>query len=138
MRITLILCFVIQLVFPATVNSEKMIVPHTKSFAQIQSNTSDIDKWSLESMLSLYAKAQDDDSLKVYPNPVNKKDMLNISMGDKGKKVLSFYDITGKMVKVVETERQTFAFSVADMGVGVYILNVKSANFQTTKKVIVK
>ncbi|MDG3583608.1 T9SS type A sorting domain-containing protein [Galbibacter pacificus] len=138
MRITLILCFFIQLVFPATVNNKEMIVPHTKSLTMTHFIDSDSSPWTLEKMLSLYSFDDIDDSLKIYPNPVNRRDMLNVSMDDTGKKRLTFYDITGKMVKVVETERKTFSFGISDLGSGVYILNIATVNFQTAKKVIVK
>lgn len=139
MRITLLLCLFIQFVFPFLGNNATMIVPHTKSLATNPLTLPKASLWSLESMLSFYPDhSVQNDSLKVYPNPINQKDMLNISMVEEGKKRLTFYDITGKMVKVIETERKSFAFSISDIGTGVYILNVSSANFQTTKKVIVK
>ncbi|MCM5663275.1 T9SS type A sorting domain-containing protein [Galbibacter mesophilus] len=138
MRITLILCLLMQFVFARAGNEQKFIVPHTESLHANHFN-SNLTSWSLESMLMLYPQSGlEDDSIKVYPNPVNRKDMLNISMTDPGKKRLAFYDITGKMVKVIETERTSFSFSVQDLGTGVYILNVSAAKFQTTKKVIVK
>ncbi|WP_224489404.1 T9SS type A sorting domain-containing protein [Robertkochia flava] len=96
-------------------------------------------EWSLDYRLLLLSETiTQKDAVKVYPNPVNRKDELNISLRGAGKKYLSFYDITGKMVKQVVTEKNAVALSVADLGVGVYILNVKSASLQTTKKVIIR
>ncbi|MCF8714571.1 T9SS type A sorting domain-containing protein [Joostella atrarenae] len=140
MRITLILCFFMQLVFPLMANKVEMIVPHTKSLTTNPLTNPNDSQWSLESMLAFYndEKSVQDDSLKVYPNPVNKKDMLNINMAGNGVKRLTFYDITGTMVKTLETERTTFTFSISDMDTGVYFLNVSASSFQTTKKVIVK
>ncbi|QLE00081.1 T9SS type A sorting domain-containing protein [Galbibacter sp. BG1] len=138
MRITLILCLLMQFVYSATGDNSKSFVPHTKSMTTNHFSPEN-SSWSLERMLMLYTPdVISDDSLKVYPNPVNRRDNLNVSMTEIGKKRLAFYDITGKMVKVIETERTSFSFSVQDLGTGVYILNVSAPNFQTTKKVIVK
>ena len=99
----------------------------------------DATKWSMEYRLLLLSDAQNqNDAVKVYPNPVYRKDELNISLSGEGTKNLSFYDITGKMVKKVVTEKNSVAINIADLGVGVYILNVKSATLQTTKKVIIR
>ncbi|MBL7472647.1 T9SS type A sorting domain-containing protein [Robertkochia sediminum] len=95
--------------------------------------------WSMEYRLMLLTDLQTQSQpVKVYPNPVNRKDELNISLKGSGQKFLSFYDITGKMVKQVVTEKNVISLSVADLGEGVYILNVKSPSLQTTKKVIIR
>ncbi|WP_224484557.1 T9SS type A sorting domain-containing protein [Robertkochia aurantiaca] len=78
------------------------------------------------------------DLVKVYPNPVNRKDNLNIALSGTGKKEIAFYDITGKMVKRLSTEKNSMTMNVSDLGAGVYILNVKSDSIQITKKVIIR
>ena len=99
----------------------------------------DVPVWSLDARLMLLSEAQSqNNSIKVYPNPVSRKDDLNVTLSGTGKKYLSFYDITGKLVKQVTTEKNAVALNVSDLGVGVYILNVKSASLQTTKKVIIR
>ena len=96
-------------------------------------------EWSVHYSLMFLSEVETQNTdVKVYPNPVNRKDDLNINLSGAGKKYLSFYDITGKMVKKVETEKNAVTINVADLGVGVYILNVKSATVQTTKKVIIR
>lgn len=95
--------------------------------------------WSMEYRFLLLSELQTQEhAVKVYPNPVNRKDDLNVNFRGSGKKYLSFYDITGKMVKQIVTEKNSVSLSVADLGVGVYILNVKSASIETTKKVIIR
>ncbi|THD65761.1 T9SS type A sorting domain-containing protein [Robertkochia marina] len=99
----------------------------------------DTPEWSMEYRLLLLSETQNqNNAVKVYPNPVYRKDELNISLSGEGTKNLSFYDITGKMVKKVVTERNSVSINIGDLGVGVYILNVKSATLQTTKKVIIR
>ena len=101
--------------------------------------TEELPVWSMAYRLMLLADLQgQNNAVKVYPNPVSRKDELNINLTGNGKKYLSFYDITGKMVKQVVTEKNSVALNVSDLGVGVYILNVKSATIQTTKKVIIR
>lgn len=95
--------------------------------------------WSLDYRLMLAAEATaQNDLVKVYPNPVSRRDLLNISLEGSGKKFLSFYDITGKLVKELTTEKNAVALNISEFGVGVYILNVKSPALQTTKKVIIR
>src|SRR5690606_35641456 len=68
----------------------------------------------MQVLVSLYGASQDN-KLKVYHNPVNKKDRFHIRMEDSGVKRLAFYDITGKVVKVVETKHKSFSFSISDL-----------------------
>ncbi|TRZ42794.1 T9SS type A sorting domain-containing protein [Robertkochia solimangrovi] len=95
--------------------------------------------WSMDYSILAYNQSwQHEEDVKVFPNPVNRKDALNVTLKGTGKKSLNFYDITGKLVKQLTTERNEIAISIAELGVGVYILNVKSDSIQTTKKVIIR
>lgn len=136
---TLIICLLLlQPVFSAPKESCKEF-QSTTSPMEISDPSGDAPEWSMEYRLLLLSETQNqNNAVKVYPNPVYRKDELNISLSGEGTKNLSFYDITGKMVKKVVTEKNSVSINIADLGVGVYILNVKSATLQTTKKVIIR
>lgn len=137
MRITLLIFLFIQLAFPISAGEDSVIVPQTVSHEHSDFNNLNSPTLDLDSMLALYATAPEN-SLKIFPNPVKRKDMLHITTSDSGKKKLAFYDITGKVVKVLETSHTAFSFSVSDLDSGVYILNVSAASYQAAKKVIVQ
>ncbi|MEL4308715.1 T9SS type A sorting domain-containing protein [Joostella sp. CR20] len=139
MRITLLLCLCLQFAFPMFGSKTTMNVPHTKSLSMTSFHHSTLTTWSLNDVLDLYPEfSTQEDSIKVYPNPIYRKDMLNITMDGDEKKRLVFYDITGNVVKLLETEKKSISFSIAEFGPGIYMLNVSSLNFKATKKVIVK
>lgn len=135
MRITLLVFLIIQLAFPANAGEEVETVPQAIAHEASDFNTST--PMNLDLMLAFYASSVEN-SLKIFPNPVKRKDMLHITTADTGSKKLSFYDITGKVVKILETNRTAFAFSVSDLDSGVYILNISTPNYQAAKKVIVQ
>jgi len=137
MRITLLIFLFIQLGFPSNAGKDAEVVPQTVAHEQTDFNTANSSTLNLDLMLAFYASPLEN-SLKVFPNPVKRKDMLHITTSDAGKKKLAFYDITGKVVKILETNRTAFAFSVSDLDSGVYILNVSTPNYQSAKKVIVQ
>lgn len=137
MRITLLIFLFIQMAFPANVGEKAEIVPQAVAHEQSDFNTPIPTSLNLDLMLAFYA-APAENSLKVFPNPVKRKDMLHITTNDPGTKKLAFYDITGKVVKILETNRMAFSFSVSDLDSGVYILNISTPNYQSAKKVIVQ
>lgn len=96
--------------------------------------------WSMEARLQLTEPSQQDrEVVNVYPNPADRNnDLLNVTLPGTGKKQLAFYDITGKLIYSMETEKQQLSISLTDLGPGVYLLNVKTGKMQTTKKVIIR
>jgi len=137
MRITLLIFLFIQLTFPVNSGEDNVVVPLAVAHERTDFKTSPSTPLNLDLMLAFYATPAEN-SLRVFPNPVKRKDMLHITTSDTGKKKLAFYDITGKVVKILETSRTAFAFSVSDLDSGVYILNVSTSNYESAKKVIVQ
>lgn len=137
MRITLLIFLFIQLTFPVNSGEDNVVVPLAVAHEHTDFKTSPSTPLNLDLMLAFYATPAEN-SLRVFPNPVKRKDMLHITTSDTGKKKLAFYDITGKVVKILETSRTAFAFSVSDLDSGVYILNVSTSNYESAKKVIVQ
>src|SRR5690606_7159141 len=137
MRITLLIFLFIQLTFPLNSGKDNVILPQAVAHEHTDFKTSPSTTLNLDLIQAFYATPAET-SLKVFPNPVKRKDMLHITTSDAGKKKLAFYDITGKVVKVLETSRTAFAFSVSDLDSGVYILNVSTSSYESAKKVIVQ
>ena len=102
-KITTLIIYLLLLPFAFSapkVYSEEPLPQSDKVLAVAAMETPPI--WSLDYRLMLLSESiTQTDAVKVYPNPVNRKDELNISLRGSGKKYLSFYDITGKMVKQV-------------------------------------
>lgn len=137
MRITLLIFLFIQVAFPVNAGKDALVLPQAESHEYTDFRTTQQANLNLDLMLAFYASPLEN-SLKVFPNPVKRKDMLHITTSDAGKKKLAFYDITGKVVKILETSRTAFSFSVSDLDSGVYILNVSTSNYEAAKKVIVQ
>jgi hypothetical protein len=137
MRITLLTFLIIQLAFPVNAGTDIVWSPQEEPREHPDLSTNHSGNLNLDLMLAFYGSPVEK-SLKVFPNPVKRKDMLHITTSDQGKKKLAFYDITGKVVKILETNRTTFSFSVSDLDSGVYILNVSTPSYEAAKKVIVQ
>lgn len=82
--------------------------------------------------LDLRDDATDDNSVKIYPNPVS--DFLTIQSSLKVEKV-SVYDISGKKINVVFTNNKV---DVKNLLQGSYLLIIETREGKTTKKFIKK
>ncbi|MGB0198718.1 MAG: T9SS type A sorting domain-containing protein [Flavobacteriaceae bacterium] len=73
------------------------------------------------------------EGLSVYPNPV--VDRINISAGSSIDQVRIF-DLVGRMVKQATPSSNDFSIDVADLNKGVYMVQLKAGNKETTLKIV--
>lgn len=81
-------------------------------------------------------KGQEENSLRIYPNPV--KDYLNISNPKKGGiKKVSIYSASGQMVYQENTKNQhDISINVSGLSDGVYFVNTETSTSKYTNKFI--
>lgn len=86
-------------------------------------------------------KALSESSVKLYPNPINSGQSLNINTdGISGNKIVSMYDLSGRMIfsrKLLSTDSQTFEID-SKVKAGSYIIKIASGKNITSKLLIVK
>ncbi len=77
-------------------------------------------------------------SINLYPNPA--PNQLTIALGSNNKKVeVTIYDITGKIIySTTERETQKIEVNTNDFAEGIYVVQIQSADFRETKKLIVE
>ncbi|MFH0920236.1 MAG: T9SS type A sorting domain-containing protein [Fibrobacterota bacterium] len=81
--------------------------------------------------------------LTVSPNPSNNIGMIRFSLPEKGKTALAVYDLRGRLIKQLLSEREmqagrhVFAFRGSTYATGVYFLRLTSGKTNLTKKIIV-
>ncbi|MBK9223007.1 MAG: T9SS type A sorting domain-containing protein [Saprospiraceae bacterium] len=77
-------------------------------------------------------------SINLYPNPTTNQ--LNIALGSNNKKVqVIIADITGKIIySTTASETQKIEVNTKDFVEGVYLVEVQSADFIATKKLVVE
>ncbi len=77
-------------------------------------------------------------SINLFPNPANNH--LTIDLGSKNKEVeVTITDITGKIIySTTANQTQKIAVNTEDFAAGIYIVQIQSAGFIATKKLVVK
>lgn len=80
----------------------------------------------------------EEDSVKVYPNPV--EDVLNIAINDSESVRWIISDVTGRSIMTGESERysKTLSVDVSSLNSGMYILEVTTDAFSVSRKIAVK
>ena len=78
------------------------------------------------------------DGIKIYPNPAANN--LTISFGSSNKKVdVTITDITGKIIyTTTASETQKIEVITEDFKEGIYVVQIQSADFIATKKLVVE
>ncbi len=71
-------------------------------------------------------------SLKIYPNPLS-NGLLHIS-GDRIVDEVVILDISGKVLKSVTPKQKNIHLNINDIQTGLYIIQVKSGNLKTSRK----
>lgn len=94
--------------------------------------------WNPTAISSLNAPVAD---LNVWPVPAKEELNMNVKSVTEDKVTISLYDITGRTVKVMESELKGgdnyLAISVEDISNGVYFLKITGDNINICKKVVV-
>mgnify|MGYP001165401367 FL=1 len=71
--------------------------------------------------------------VSVYPNPA--KDFVNISAGEKIDSA-TIYDLTGRIVKRSNPNKEIFNFNISDLSNGVYLVKLNAGDKESTVKLI--
>ncbi|MEO8149178.1 MAG: T9SS type A sorting domain-containing protein [Bacteroidia bacterium] len=76
--------------------------------------------------------------VRLFPNPAN--NLLTIALGSNNKKVdVTITDITGKIIyKTSAFEAQKIEVNTKDFAKGIYALQIQTADFMVTKKLVVE
>jgi hypothetical protein len=86
-------------------------------------NTANLEEQSLEN------------SISVYPNPSNGQFKVNVNV--QGLKTITIIDYTGKVLAQKEGEKTKFEFNENKVSSGVYIIQIKTNQGVSTKKVVI-
>ncbi|PHR49957.1 MAG: hypothetical protein COA32_02150 [Fluviicola sp.] len=86
-------------------------------------NTANLDEQLLEN------------NIRIYPNPSNGQFQVNVSV--EGKKVITLVDYTGKVIAQKESTKEVFKFNESHVSSGVYIVQIKTNQGVSTKKVVI-
>ena len=77
-------------------------------------------------------------TVKIHPNPIKGKELLNIVFKESTNKSISFYNILGEMVYIVpKTSKQILEINLSDFSKGLYFIKIKNAKGVYTKKLII-
>lgn len=86
--------------------------------------------------------AQNENSLRIIPNPVKSEATINFIVFEKDIYTISVFDMKGNKIEtLVEKElapsSYKFPLNAGDLSNGVYIINLKSGSSQNTQKIII-
>jgi hypothetical protein len=74
--------------------------------------------------------------INIYPNPTN--DRLNISLSQQSSSTtIQLFDITGRIVKNVNTQNNINQIDVSDLCNGLYFINISNQEINVSRKVII-
>lgn len=86
-------------------------------------NTANLNEESLENNIS------------IYPNPSNGEFKVNVNL--EGEKVITLIDYRGKVIDQKESTQEIFKFNASHVSSGVYIVQIKTNQGVSTKKVVI-
>jgi len=78
-----------------------------------------------------------DNGFKMYPNPSTNKQVI-IQMENTGVKEVSVYDLRGRRVSIINSDKNQVKIDLSHLTTGIYMVNVVSENKNSTKKLILK
>ena len=70
----------------------------------------------------------------IYPNPT--KNTLNIKLNNSNKAEASLYDISGRLVLKQKLQKELSVLNIENLNSGMYLLQIKTENNTTTKRII--
>lgn len=76
-----------------------------------------------------------DNIISIYPNPSNGKFKVNIDT--EGNKVVTLVDYTGKVIAKKSNDGKTFNFNETSLSTGVYIIQIKTNQGLSTRKIVI-
>ena len=86
---------------------------------------------------------KDVQTVKVYPNPINEKGVINFNMDISSLVQVEFYDLSGKKVKEMKElflneGKQSIEFNASTLKTGIYFCKIKTNDWEKVKRIIVK
>ena len=95
-------------------------------------------KWLSASLTSGITVDDAQNNVVLYPNPSSSNVYLNFNNVSNGKVFITIFDLQGKAVlNVNENSGQNCKLNVSDLENGIYMLNVRNAGMNITKKLII-
>jgi hypothetical protein len=79
-------------------------------------------------VLSSIFQDQQEEIIKIFPNPFDQNCLIQINTPDLRKVSLQFFDVNGRMIRQIKPEKSTIEFEKGELQAGVYFLLVKANN----------
>ncbi|MEI6596207.1 MAG: SBBP repeat-containing protein [Bacteroidota bacterium] len=96
----------------------------------------DFDGKSTFSDVRVVTLNQVNNEITIYPNPTN--DVLNISFAQQSSSTtIQLFDITGRIVKIVNTLNNNNQIDVSDLCNGIYFINICSQKINVSRKIMI-
>jgi hypothetical protein len=78
----------------------------------------------------------------IFPNPIQTKGVITVSLEQGSEITIEFFDLTGKMVKKMSKEylvkgKHQIEFSSTEMKSGVYICKISATGWAEAKRIII-
>ena len=74
-------------------------------------------------------------SITVFPNPANDVLTISISQQTISPITISIYDITGRLMNAVKTNKNNTSIDVSNLNNGIYFINITGSDFNTSRKI---
>ncbi len=75
--------------------------------------------------------------IKLYPNPIQAGAMLNISISEETNASIEIYDMSGRLIKQVNTQSGLTQISTSEMQKGIYLLKMVEGEQSVVKRFVV-
>ncbi len=132
----------IVILYRSNINKDWEIIPHTKNgsaysgymiIEQIQRGEYAFGIWDHHVNISNKIKPV---NIKIYPNPITKGETIQVTMNNQysSNNFIDIFDATGKNIKQIKIQSQTFQISTENWEKGIYFIKVG----QVVEKLIVK
>lgn len=75
---------------------------------------------------------------RLFPNPAKESLTVSLESESPGTYQISLYNVTGKMVKTISTNRQKTKMQVSGLSKGLYLITIRQGQMQKSKKLIIE
>ena len=76
--------------------------------------------------------------VKLYPNPVNSGENLNMVFNTEGEKIIEVYEISGKLIRSYNTRDNKYRVNTNELKTGIYIVRIISNDKVISKRIQIR